>query len=127
MRACLTGMTYPKGDFLFEDSSLSLGMSCFPMTRRVRERSSYGLSYVALVLPEAPKTLEFFKVGPKVSFRRVPESRSIIGQIYTNSYTFDLLLFDLVFRDPPPPPETYFRPYLNFRGFLGASRRTRAT
>ena len=58
---------------------------------------------------EAPKTLENSsrsKVGPKVGFGGVPESRSKVGQKYTNSYTFDPLL--TYFQGPP---ETYFQTY----------------
>ena len=66
------------------------------------------MSYVALVLPEAPKTPESSsrsKVGPKVGFGGVPESRSKVGQKYTSSYTFDLLSGTLLLT------------YLNFPGF----------
>ena len=54
-----------------------------------------------------------------------PESRSKVGQTYTKSYTFNLLL--TYFQGPP---ETYFRTYFWptwIFGSFGASRRTKAT
>ena len=82
----------------------------------------FVLDYVALRGP--PKTQKFKQVKSRSEsrFRGVPESRPKVGQKYTNSYTFDLLL--TYFQGPPG---TYFRTYLNFLGFWGASRRTRAT
>ena len=75
-------------------------------------------AFVLLEAPKTPKKSSRSKVGLEVGFGGVPESRSKVGQKYTKSYIFDLLL--TYFQGPPRNllPDLLLT-YLNFLGFSG--------